>query len=382
MYKIAFNAFGRNLGGVESYIYNQIKAILSLDKTNSYYLFVSNDKKYIYEDLLKFENFKIISYNINSSNPFVRVFCENTMMPFDLIKHKIDLIHNLCGYVPYVLPCKSVVTIHDIAAFYYHDNMPEYKETRLSYRYFKRVVSHIARKANKITAISEFTKQQLIEKFQIDNDKIDVVPLSYDTRKDKISINQDVLGKFNISKPYILSVSVIRPHKNFDFLVRVFNKLKSEFNSPHQLVIVGGVHFGVEKFLKEIDKSPFKKDILYLGNLKAEELASIYNFADIFVFPSLYEGFGIPLLEAMRFNVPVISSNAASLTEVGGDTCLYFDPQDETDACDKILTVLKDETVRNNLLSNQQARLVLYSWESAANKLLSIYNNILGNKDD
>lgn len=176
MYKIAFNAFGRNLGGVESYIYNQIKEILIIDKINKYYLFISADKKYIYDDLLEFGNFKIISYNINSSNPFVRVICENTLMPFHLIKHKIDLLHNLCGYIPYILPCKTVVTIFDAAAFYYHDNLPEYKETRLSYKYLKRVIKYIAKKADKITAISEFTKHELIQKFNIEEGKIEVIP--------------------------------------------------------------------------------------------------------------------------------------------------------------------------------------------------------------
>ncbi|MDD3012152.1 MAG: glycosyltransferase family 1 protein [Candidatus Gastranaerophilales bacterium] len=382
MSRIALNAIGRYMGGLESYIYNIVKALLDKDTINSYYLFIVNNQELIYEDLLSYENLKIISYPVDCANPVIRVLCENTLLPFDIIKHKINMVHHLCSYIPVISPYKSVVTIHDLVSFYYHNKYPEYKETKRSYNYFKKVASFVTAKAERIITVSEFTKQQLMSNFRVNEDKITVIGQSYDTRKNITSINSNILEKFGILKPYILAVSVIRPHKNFDFLVRVFNILKSKYKLPHQLVVVGDVHFGAEKFFNEIKNSRFKDEIQYLGKINADELSSIYSFANIFIYPSLYEGFGIPLLEAMSFKLPVAASNAASLQEVGGDACLYFNPCDENDACDKILKILDDETLKNRLISNQKAKLDYYSWNNIAEKILSIYNGVLGNTND
>jgi len=382
MSRIGINAIGRYVGGVESYIYNLIKELLAQDTVNSFYLFVANDQKSIYEDLLIHENFKIISYPVNCTNPVVRILCENTLLPIDVMKHKIDMVHHLCNYIPLFSPYKSVVTIHDLSVFYYHDKYPECRETRLSYNYFRKIANFVTSKAERIIAVSGFTKQHLLNYFKVNPDKISVIGQSYDTRKNRELINSNILEKFNILKPYILTVSVIRPHKNFDFLIRVFNILKSKYQLPHQLVIVGDVHFGAKNFFNEIKNSAFKDEILYLSRIEAEELSSIYNFADVFVYPSLYEGFGIPLLEAMYFGLPVVASNAASLPEVGGNACLYFNPCDENDACDKILKILNDETKKNELVFNQKAMLDYYSWNNTVKKILEIYNRVLGDIND
>jgi len=379
---IALNAIGRYTGGVESYIYNLVKALLDQDQSNNYYLFMSKTQELVYKDLLAYKNLKLISYNINCSNPFARILCENTLLPLDVIKHKINIVHHLCNYIPHISPYKSIVTVHDLCVFYYHNNFPEYNETKAGYNYFKKIGNFVASKAQKIITVSEFTKRQFLDKFRVDPRKLEVVGESYDTRKDKNIINPDILEKYNITKPYILTVSVIRPHKNFDFLVRVFNRLKAQYNLPHQLVIVGDVHFGPEKFFNELEKSKFKDEILYMGRVNDEDLSSIYNFADIFVYPSLYEGFGIPLIEAMYFGVPVVSSNAASLPEVGGNACLYFNPCDENDACNKIYTVLNNEVLKNNLVFNRKERLDHYSWNNIATRVLDIYNDVLGSKND
>jgi len=370
------------MGGVESYIYNLIKALLTKDNMNSFYLFITDNQKAVYEDLLVYKNFKIISYPVNCANSAVRVLCENTLLAIDVLKNKIDIVHHLCNYIPVFSPYKSVVTIHDLSVFYYHDKYPEYKETRPGYNYFKKVAGFITSKAARIITVSEYTKQHLLGNFKVNQDKISVIGQSYDTRKNKTLINSRLLEKFNILKPYILTVSVIRPHKNFDFLVRVFNILKSKYQLPHQLVIVGDVHFGAEKFFAEVENSKFKDEILYLNHVGAEELSSIYSFADVFVYPSLYEGFGIPLLEAMSFGVTVLSSNAASLPEVGGDACLYFDPCDENDACDKILTILDNETERNELISKQKAQLDYFSWNNTAEQIMEVYSKVLGDIND
>lgn len=378
MKRIAINALGlkNNTGGVETYTYNIVKALLDNDKDNKYFLFIGANLKLIFQDLLKYKNLKIISYPINTNNSTIRVITENTFLFFDLLLNKIDLVHHVCNYMPTFSPIKSVVTLHDMMAFFYQENYPEYKNMQKFYNYFKKAMAYTANHAEKIIAISEFTKSQFLKYYDVDENKIIVIGQSLDTRKKKYTPNPELLKEFDIKKPYLLSVSVIRPHKNFDFLIRVFNKLKEKHNIPHQLVIVGGIHFGAEKFLEEIENSAYKDDIKYLGYIKDEILSSIYSYADAFVFPSLNEGFGIPLLEAMEYNLPIISSDRASLPEVGGDSTTYFDPFDEDEACAKIYCSFNNN-VKNIKSLKQANNLELFNWKKIGLELIEIYSSIL-----
>ena len=378
MYKIAINALGlkNNTGGGEAYVYNLVKSLLENDNKNKYYLFAGYNVKEIFEDLFKHNNLKPIFYKVNTNNSVDRIICENTLLPISLFKHKIDLVHHVSNYLPNFSPIKSVATLFDMVAFFYHDNYSDLQNMDKFYQYFKKAMARTAKKAERIFTISEFTRQEFLKCYDA-KEKTIALPISLDTRKQIPTPNINVLEKYNINQPYLLSVSVIRPHKNFDFLVRVFNQLKEKYKIPHQLVIAGGIHFGGEKFLEEIEKSPYKETIKYVGYIKDEELSSLYSFCDAFVYPSFYEGFGIPLLEAMEYNIPVISSDRASLPEVGGDACLYFDPIDENDAFDKIYSVISNEDLKFKLINLEKVQLEKFAWDKIAKSVIDQYNTIL-----
>ncbi|MFA6989062.1 MAG: glycosyltransferase family 1 protein [Candidatus Gastranaerophilaceae bacterium] len=375
MKHIAINALGlkSNTGGVESYVYNNVKALLDNDLQNKYYLFIGKNVENIFNDLLVYKNLKIIIHPIDTNNSNIRVFWESTILSLELLKYKIDLAHHIGNYLPWICPVKSVVTIHDLVPFFYNEYYPEYKITQRFYNYFKTAVKYTVKKADKIIVISEFTKNELIKFFDIDKSKIEVIYQSLDSRKQKDTPDQSALGQYKIDKPYLLSVSVIRPHKNIVFLIKVFNLLKEKYNIPHQLVIAGGIHFGGEKFSEEINNSLYKEDIKYLGFVDNKDLASLYTYADIFLFPSLYEGFGIPLLEAMKVNLPIICSDISIFKEVCGKNGMYFNPSDEEDTCNKIFNLLSDNALKQNLIENSKNQLKKFCWDKIAESLIKVY---------
>lgn len=372
---IGFNALGlkSKTGGVETYIYNMVKTILLNDSNNNYFLFVGKNTELIFKDL-KFKNLKIITLPINTNNSILRILAENTLLNLFCIIHHLKLVHHFCNYIPRIFFTKSVVTIHDLGGFFYHEKYPEYNDMHNYYKYMKRELAYTLKKANQIIAISNFTKSEIMKYYpNTSENKIKVIGQSLDTRKTKNTNTTKTIQDLDINKPYLLSISVIRPHKNMEFLIKVFNILKQKYNIPHQLVIAGGIQLKTNSFIEAIKLSPFKDDIKYLGYIENDIMPILYKNADCFIFPSLYEGFGIPLLEAMEYEIPIVSSNAASLPEVGGDGCVYFNPYDISEASEIIYKILSDTSLKKIIKYNQMKRLQYYSWDNIAKNLVKKY---------
>lgn len=386
-YKIAFNALGlkKNTGGVESYIYCLIKSILDIDSENRYYIFAGKSTSYVFDSLKHYQNLKIIVYPIDTYNSTVRVITEHTLMALGIIRHKIDLVHHMANYMPRFCPTKSVTTVHDLSGFYFYENLPKTKVMTRYYHYLKPNVKYTLAHSKKIIVYSEFTRSEIHKYYDnVDDSQIITTGISTDVRKNISDEASNIIQDKNIKKPYILSVSIVRPHKNFPFLIRAFNRLKEKYNVPHQLVICGGMGRemqGLERndFLEEIENSPFKEDIKYLGYTKNDDISELFKNADLYVTPSKYEGFGMTLIEAMTYNLPIASSNAASLPEVGGEGCLYFDPDNEKEASEVMYKIILDENIRKNMLIKQKERLNYYSWDNIASQIINIYLNVLDN---
>lgn len=372
---IGFNALGlkSKTGGVETYIYNMVKTILLNDSNNNYFLFVGKNTELIFKDL-KFKNLKIITLPINTNNSILRILAENTLLNLFCIIHHLKLVHHFCNYIPRIFFTKSVVTIHDLGGFFYHEKYPEYNDMHNYYKYMKRELAYTLKKANQIIAISNFTKSEIMKYYpNTSENKIKVIGQSLDTRKTKNTNTTKTIQDLDINKPYLLSISVIRPHKNMEFLIKVFNILKQKYNIPHQLVIAGGIQLKTNSFIEAIKLSPFKDDIKYLGYIENDIMPILYKNADCFIFPSLYEGFGIPLLEAMEYEIPIVSSNAASLPEVGGDGCVYFNPYDISETSEIIYKILSDNNLKINAIKQQKKQLELFNWQKVAKKLLNVF---------
>lgn len=385
MYRIGINALGfkNESGGPQSSIYNTVKYLLKNDNENKYFLFVAKNNEYVFEDLKHFPNLKVIVYPIDSNNSTIRVITEHTFLVLGILKHRIQLMHHNFNYMPRFCPTKSITTLHDLSGFFFYENLPHTKVMTRYYNYLKNNMAYTFKHAKKVIVISEFTRSEVHKYYDgISDDLMITIPQSLDSRKNTAAIREQIFEDFNINKPYILSVSVVRPHKNFPFLIKIFNKIKERYKIPHQLVISGkmGVEMqGLEKndFLEEIESSPYKKDIKYVGFTSSEDLASLYTNADLYVTTTLYEGFGSPLIEAMRYKLPIACSNAASLPEVGGNGCIYFDPYNEDDACEKVYKLISDKNLRKNILIKQKERLEYYSWDRIAKQIIKLYSEVI-----
>jgi glycosyltransferase involved in cell wall biosynthesis len=187
---------------------------------------------------------------------------------------------------------------------------------------------------------------------------------------------EGIKRKYGISKKYILFVGTIEPRKNLLRLLSAFEKLKNKFKE-YQLVIVGQIGWMTEKFFEKLKNLPenVKRDIILTGYIPREDMVFLYNGCELFIYPSLYEGFGIPVLEAMSCGVPVITSNVSSLPEVGGDACVYVNPYDEEDILYKMEKVLSSEELKNEMSKKGLERAKLFSWEKTAEKTLKVYKN-------
>jgi glycosyltransferase involved in cell wall biosynthesis len=236
----------------------------------------------------------------------------------------------------------------------------------------------LVKKADHIITGSNFTKQEIIDYMQIPQDKISVIyhGVNHELYKPYPQNElQDTKAKFDLPKKFLLFVGSIEPRKNLLFLLMAYNLLSREEKDELPLILVGFKGWENKEIMQEIEKN--QEYIRYLGFVTDTQLAHIYNLATIFIYPSLYEGFGLPPLEAMACGTPVIVSNVSSLPEVCADAALYIEPMDLQDIKDKILTLLGDEKLREELSKKSKAQAALFSWEKAAQEHFRVIEEYL-----
>lgn len=370
--KIVIDARLINESGIGRYLRNLIDQLQILDKQNEYYILL------LQKDLsIKLaHNFQKIEVNFRWYS-----LQEQLKLPGMLKKINPDLVHFPHFNVPIFYSGKFVVTIHDLI----HQHYPTNRATTLdpvTYQLkkigYKRVFANALWKSNKILVPSSFVKDQLINEWQVNNGKIIITPEAVD---DKIFLTAEknvkgkietVLDRLSIKQPYIFYVGNAHPHKNVEGLIEAFLNLRQNYQYL-QLVLSGHDHF----FWNQLKKKYQNSYIIFTGFVSDEELAILYKGAKSFVMPSKEEGFGLPILEAMALNCPVVSSNAGSLPEVGKKAALYFDPLDTLDMVNKIGQVLDDEKLRADLIKEGQQRVKDFSWEHLAKKTLDVYNSVL-----
>lgn len=277
-----------------------------------------------------------------------------------------NLIH---GTDHVVYPCRNalkVMTIHDLTFIKYSHFVNSRVKT------YNQRVKQCLKWTDLILTMAESTKQDIIRYLGIKEEKIYVVPLaSRYTKVPQISNSVEHL------KPYILFVSTIEPRKNIINLIVAFNKLKQIYKIEHKLVLIGQKGWRYESIFAAIENSPYKKEIHHLDYLSDDEVASFYSSADVFVYPSIYEGFGLPVLEAMTLGTPVITSNTSSLPEVAGDAAILIDPENPIQIAEAILQVISSPQLRQSMITKGKERVKLFSWERTAKETLKAYQTIL-----
>ncbi len=278
-------------------------------------------------------------------------------------------------YTPRFCPVPLVVTIHDLAYEYFPQEFLSHDLYKL-----KNWTLHAVNQAKKIIAVSINTKKDLIKFYKLPEDKIEVVYNGYEKQikyqKSNIK-NERILKNWKLEiGNYLLYVGTLQPRKNEKLLIDSFPQIKKLYPQM-KLVICGKKGWLYDEILSSIDQIEEKNDIVLTGFVSDEELATFYSHAFCLTMPSLYEGFGIPILEAFNFGCPVVSSFTSSLPEIGSDACLYFDPNDKNNFVDKIVELRQNPTLKKQLVAKGKKRLEEFSWQKCAKETLAVITSVV-----
>ncbi len=282
------------------------------------------------------------------------------------LKKEIDIFFAPAHYSPRFCPVPLVVTIHDLAYLYFPQEFLKKDLYKL-----ENWTKYSVTKAKHIIAVSKSTKKDLMKEYNLPEEKIQVIYNGFEKETSNLQPHTlNILQTHELEKEkYVLYVGTIQPRKNIRFLIQAFKKFHDK-SPEYKLVLTGKKGWLYEQIYEEVDKQNLQDSVIFTGYIPDEDVIELYKNAFCFVFPSLYEGFGIPLLEAMSYNCPVISSFAASLAEVGGDACMYFDPKTDRDLIDDLLSLKDNPKLRNELIEKGQERIKNFSWQKCAEETL------------
>lgn len=284
---------------------------------------------------------------------------------------KLDVFFSPTHYLPIGFNVPSVISILDVSYLHFPELFNKKDLFQLSYW-----GKYSINKAKKITTISISSKNDIIKEYGVPAEKIEVIYpgiKQVSGNKHKVSSMDELTKKFEIKGKYILFVGTLQPRKNITRLIEAFSKIEDK---DVQLVIVGRKGWQYEEILSAPEKYGVKERVLFIHDATDEDLPSLYKHAQFFILPSLYEGFGLPVLEAMTYGCPVITSDISSLPEAGGDAALYIDPNDASDITKKMNKLFSNEELRKDLVEKGREQVKKFSWEKSAKETLAVLESI------
>ena len=358
--------------GTGFYIINLINGLAKIRDDNDYYIFMN--KKFANEFFIfNFENNNFHIINKNFKNRIFRVIWQFFLFPFELKKLKIQVLHSPNYITPlFKLGFKVIVTIHDLTFYLFPEKFTITK--RLLFKYMLPIFIRIS---DKIIAVSNNTKKDILKFFNVPENKIIVTFESYPEYYNNDNYDFDVentLNKYKIKNKYLLFVGMIEPRKNILSILKSFKEVDSELNLD--LVIVGkkGWYYKeIEEYVSELLKTGIKNNIIFTGYVSEPELKYLYKNAYIFIYPSIYEGFGLPPLQAMVCKVPVITSKLSSLPEVVGDSAILVNPYDIKEISNAIKILYNDLNKRSELINKGIIQAKKYNSQNFAQNTLKVY---------
>ena len=292
-------------------------------------------------------------------------------IPYEAMFPRADLSLFFNYIVPPHIKGKVATTIHDLTYLRFPETMECKNLLRL-----QNDMDYSIKRSSHLLTVSEFSKREIVELLNISPERISVVPCAPAEQVPAADFSK-IAEKFQIKSPYVLYIGTIEPRKNLVRLIRAFDHLKKSAGIPHQLILAGGAGWGNEEIYEAARKAEYTDDIHFIGYVSAEEKSTLYASADVFVFPSLYEGFGIPPLEAMQMSCPVVCANVASLPEVVGNAAELIDPFDEADLARGVQNVLEDKEYADLLRARGNLQYKKYTWDNSAQQLIRVCKNIL-----
>ncbi|MBX4266149.1 glycosyltransferase family 4 protein [Clostridium estertheticum] len=368
--KIAIDARGINLyngTGIGTYTENVLKNLITIDSVNNYHIFWSGNN---FESIKK-ENCKIIM----TSKKHQRFF-EDYYFPENISKENIDIYHmpqNGIGFSQ-AISCKKVVTIHDLIPYV----MPETVGRGYLLKFLKEMPI-IVGNSDGIITVSEFSKRDILKYFPIDESKIFVTPLAADSKYtplDKLHCKNFLEKAYNLNNPFLLYIGGFSERKNVASAITAFSKVYKDLSENYDLVIVGDYRDSGQKLMKLTNELNMLSHVIFSGFVPEEHLPLFYNSCAALIYPSFYEGFGLPPLEAMNCGTPVIASNLTSIPEVVGDTGILINPYDIEGIALAIGNLLSSENLRSELSAKALLRAKQFSWQNTAGHTLKVYESV------
>ena len=350
--------------GSGAYCFELLKSLYEIDKKNNYLIYLPQKPTADMPKETTHWKYKTIQAR--------KLWTVTALSPeFLFKKEKTDVFFTPTHYLPPFAPKNCVITILDVSYIYFPELFNKRDLVQL-----KKWTKYSAKKAKKILTISKSSKNDIIKEYGVSSEKVAVVypGTKNESRSMNHELSMDKLGnKFGIKNKYILFVGTLQPRKNVERLIEAFAKLKRD---DLDLVIIGKKGWMFEDILNAPKKFNIADRVRFLHEVTDEELPSFYKNAEMFILPSLYEGFGLPILEAMSWGCPVITSNVSSLPEAGGEAVLYVNSESVDDISEKMQKLINDENLRKELIKKGYEQVKKFSWEKTARETLRVLESL------
>jgi glycosyltransferase involved in cell wall biosynthesis len=351
------------LEGIGWFTYESLKRItVQHPEHNFYFIF---DREYDPQFIFADNVIPVVQYP-QARHPLLYYAWFEMVIPKYFNKLKPDLFLSPDGFLSLKTPVKSLAVFHDLNFEHYPQDIPYW--TR---RYYRNFFPKYAEKAVRIATVSEFSKNDIVKQYHVSPDKIDVV---YDGANDayepiKTSIKKRIRAKFSGGNPYFIFIGSLHPRKNLANLFRAFDLFKKSNPSEVKLLIVGAKKWWTKEIDNSFNQMVFSDDVIFTGRLNIDELKGVLGAALALAYVSYFEGFGIPIIEAFRAEVPVITSNVTSMPEVAGDAAIFVDPFNPESIAEALYKAYQYESLREDLIIRGRRRKSMFSWQQTADRL-------------
>jgi len=345
------------VGGTEIYLRELLCALAELDQTNDFLVFTNLETQ---SDLVpKQANFHWKPQAVHSRFRPARILWEQIVLPFEAARYRLDVLFNPGFTAPVFSPCRQVTVFHDLQ----HKRHPEYFRW-FDLPFWRLLLWVAAHRSHRLIAVSEATRSDLLRFYRVPTERTAVIHHGVEpafARLDRSHIES-----------YLLCVSTLHPHKNLPRLIRAYGRKKRDF----RLILAGLRGFHAEAIERLIEELHLQDSVRITGWVPREELYSLYSRARAFVYPSTFEGFGMPVLEAMAAGIPVACADIAPLREVAGDAALFFDPLNEDDIASGIERVMSDASLQERLSGAGRERARPFTWLRCAEQTLEVLSDV------